>query len=113
VKPTTAHLFVYGTLRSGYPNQHVLDAIGGTRQAATVYGDLVESGWGAAMGCPGLVLNADGKAIPGEVFSSTNLDKHWDELDRFEGEEYQRVEAEAFDVHGNGLRVWIYTIKPC
>ena len=111
MKPTTAHLFVYGTLRSGYPNQHVLDAIGGTRQAATVQGELVESGWGAAMGCPGLVLNAEGKAIPGEVFSSANLDKHWDELDRFEGEEYQRVEAEVCLADNTSLFVWLYVLK--
>jgi gamma-glutamylcyclotransferase (GGCT)/AIG2-like uncharacterized protein YtfP len=111
LKSSTIHLFVYGTLRSGYPNQHVLDAIGGTRQAATVYGELVESGWGAAMGCPGLVLNTDGKAIPGEVFSSTNLDKHWEELDRFEGEEYQRVEAEVSLADNTSLLVWLYVLK--
>ena len=78
---------------------------------ATVYGELVESGWGAAMGCPGLVLNADGNAIPGEVFSSTNLDEHWDELDRFEGEEYQRVEAEVSLADHTSRLVWLYVIK--
>ena len=63
------------------------------------------------MGCPGLVLNADGKAIPGEVFSSANLDKHWEQLDRFEGEEYQRVEAEVSLADHSSLLVWLYVLK--
>lgn len=63
------------------------------------------------MGCPGLVLHADGKAIQGEVFSSVNLDKHWDELDRFEGEEYQRVEAKVYLADKTPLLVWLYVLK--
>ena len=107
----TEHLFVYCTLRAGYPNQHILDSIGGNRQSASLCGDLIESGWGAAFGCPGLVLNPEGTVIKGEVFSSVNLCKYWDELDAFEGNEYQRVEAEVALCNGKVQLAWVYVVK--
>jgi len=42
-------LFVYGTLGPGRPNEHVLGAIGGSWESATVSGSLREEGWGAEM----------------------------------------------------------------
>ncbi len=71
-----ANLFVYGTLIPGGPNEHVLSAIGGTWEPATVTGYLKEHGWGAKMGYPVIVLDEAGQDINGFIFSSNNLDKH-------------------------------------
>ena len=65
----TQKLFVYGTLAPGRPNAHVLGAIGGTWQPATVKGHLKQRGWGAEMGYPGLVLDKAGEEIKGFIFS--------------------------------------------
>ena len=53
-------LFVYGTLGPGRPNAHVLDAIGGIWEPATVLGTLRHDGWGAEMGYPGIDLDDEG-----------------------------------------------------
>ena len=84
-------LFVYGSLQPGGPNEHVLASIGGDWQPAVIRGRLVESGWGASMGYPGLVADAAGDEVPGYLLTSTNLAMHWKRLDAFEGEEYARV----------------------
>ena len=52
---------------------------------------LVDAGWGASVGYPALVLQADGPAIDVEVFESADLPDHWARLDDFEGDGYQRV----------------------
>ena len=38
---------------------------------------LVDAGWGASLGYPALVLQADGPAIDVEVFESADLPDHW------------------------------------
>jgi gamma-glutamylcyclotransferase (GGCT)/AIG2-like uncharacterized protein YtfP len=83
-------VFVYGTLVPGEPNEHVLGALGGSWQSATVTGRLEQRGWGAEMGYPGLVLDGDGEAIKGFVFSSEHLAEHREALDAFEGEQYRK-----------------------
>lgn len=50
---------------------------------------------GEEMGYPGIVLDEDGGQIEGFVFLSENLVKHWQMLDAFEGEGYQRILTEA------------------
>ena len=57
----TQRLFVYGTLGPGRPNEHVLSAIGGTWEEASVNGFLMPRGWGAEMGYPGIVLDDTGE----------------------------------------------------
>ncbi len=43
------------------------------------------------MGYPAIELDTSAAAVDGNVFVSDNLSKHWDELDSFEGIEYERV----------------------
>lgn len=43
----TNSLFVYGTLRLGQPNAHVMERIGGEWLKGTVLGELEQRGWGA------------------------------------------------------------------
>ena len=84
-------LFVYGSLGPGRPNEHVLAAIGGSWEEATVTGTRRNEGWGAAMGYPGIQLRDDGDEVAGFLFSSEKLSEHWAALDEFEGPSYERV----------------------
>ncbi len=84
-------LFVYGTLAPNQPNQHVLSQIGGEWVPAFVRGHLQEAGWGSEMGYPAIVLDEGADPVAGYVFVSEGLEEHWDKLDAFEGEEYERV----------------------
>jgi gamma-glutamylcyclotransferase (GGCT)/AIG2-like uncharacterized protein YtfP len=104
-------LFVYGSLAPGRPNEHVLAGIPGTWQPASVVGTLREEGWGAAMGFPGLVLDAHGEAIHGQVFSSQALTRHWPRVDEFEGEGYERVHARVKLDDGREVEAWVYAIR--
>ena len=104
-------LFVYGTLAPGRANYEVLEEIPGSWEPATLTGILLEEGWGAAMGCPGIVPSADGGEVEGFVLSSVHLADHWTRLDAFEGDGYERVSA---TVRINGERTveaYVYALK--
>ncbi len=89
-------LFVYGTLAPGQPNDHILRDVPGTWEEAFVKGRLVEHGWGAELGFPAIELSEADSRVAGLVFTSDSLAGHWQRLDEFEGEGYQRVMAEAY-----------------
>ncbi|WP_421983126.1 thioesterase family protein [Roseibium sp.] len=95
-------LATYGTLAPGRANHAQLADIPGRWREGSVRGRLVQSGWGAALGFPGLVLDPEGQTIEVLVFESSELVEHWDRLDAFEGEGYERIETlvrtEAGDV---------------
>jgi gamma-glutamylcyclotransferase (GGCT)/AIG2-like uncharacterized protein YtfP len=105
------NLFVYGTLGPGRPNEHVLKAIGGVWENATVRGKLRQEGWGAEMGYPGMDLNKNGEEIEGFVFISENLSNHWEVLDDFEGEGYERVVTQAKLKDGSMVDAYIYILR--
>ena len=104
-------LFVYGTLMPNCPNAHVLENIVGKFVPATVKGKLVDAGWSASMGYPGIRLEDGSDTIHGFLFYSDNLINHWDFLDEFEGEEFIRmpIKAERFDEIE--VDTYIYTLK--
>ena len=108
---TIERLFVYGSLRAGHANAHVLEAIGGTWQAAHVTGTLRPQGWGAALGYPALVLDDNAAPVHGLVFTSKNLQQHWQELDEFEGSEYERVLATTQLDDGGAIQAWVYVAR--
>jgi len=103
-------LFVYGTLGPGRPNEHVLGAIGGSWETATVTGTLRHEGWGAAMGYPGIDLDEHGGEVKGFLFTSENLSGHWAVLDEFEGEIYERVLTKVKLKCGSTIDAYIYTL---
>ena len=88
-------LATYGTLAPGRPNAGMLAQIDGRWSVGTVRGHLVERGWGAAMGFPGIVLDAAGPEVQVHVFTSPDLPSHWARLDAFEGDGYRRVPVEV------------------
>lgn len=104
-------LFVYGTLRPGHANAHIMEAIGGEWLAGSVTGTFYERGWGAAAEFPGIVLSQDGPAVAGYLFISEHLAAHWPMLDAFE-EGYDRVTTEVTTVKGDRVTAWIYQLQP-
>ncbi len=104
-------LFVYGTLQPGKPNEHVLNAIGGEWEPATVKGNLVKAGWGSSMGYPGLVLDESGDEVQGHIFASANLSAKWAELDEFEGNDYERVLTSVTLQSGAQMQTYIYVLR--
>ena len=106
----THRLFVYGTLAPGRPNEHVMADIPGEWEPATVSGRLLQQGWGAAVGYPGIVLDAHGGEVQGLLFTSESLDKHWARLDEFEGNGYERVLTSAKRQDGTTVDAYIYRL---
>src|SRR5690606_34903451 len=104
-------LFVYGSLGPGRPNEHVMQKIGGNWEAASLRGTLVQAGWGADMGFPGLTLNDMGDEIQGHVFASDDLQSHWAALDEFEGAEYQRVLTTVTLAAGGQIEAYVYALR--
>lgn len=107
-------LATYGTLAPGRVNHHQLAALPGRWLEGTATGRLVEAGWGAKLGYPGLVLDLAGLdpaagAVAGHLFESPELPGHWPRLDSFEGEGYRRVAAPVWTDEGP-LAAWIYVI---
>ncbi|HYJ04313.1 MAG TPA: gamma-glutamylcyclotransferase family protein [Chthoniobacterales bacterium] len=107
----TQRLFVYGTLAPGRPNEHVLADVPGKWEPATVMGTLYPEGWGAAAGYPGIVPDERGGEVEGLLFISEILAQHWDRLDEFEGEGYERVLTTAKLSDGTTIDAYIYRLK--
>ena len=104
-------LFVYGSLQPGGSNAHVLADVGGDWLPATLKGRLIEAGWGAGMGYPGVVIDPRGDDVGGFVLSSPSLPVHWDRLDAFEGAEYERRLASVALEDGTSVRAWVYALR--
>ena len=107
-------LATYGTLAPGRVNHHQLAALPGRWLEGSVIGRLVEAGWGAKLGYPGLILDLAGLdpaagAVAVHLFESPELPGHWPRLDSFEGEGYRRVVAPVSTDEGP-LPAWIYVI---
>jgi gamma-glutamylcyclotransferase (GGCT)/AIG2-like uncharacterized protein YtfP len=102
-------LATYGSLAPGRANHIQLAGLSGQWFKAIVRGDLVQAGWGASLGFPGLILNPMGRAVEVDVFDSPDLSEHWARLDAFEGGGYQRVLARMETANGT-IDAWIYVV---
>lgn len=100
-------LAVYGTLAPGRVNHHQLAGLRGQWRPGSVRGHLVEEGWGATLGFPALVLDAEGPTVAVQLFESTDLPAHWRRLDDFEGDGYRRAAARVSGADGE-VDAWIY-----
>lgn len=111
--PSPDRLFVYGTLAPGEENDHVLRGVKGHWSAATVRGRVIAVvDRGPAAGYPGIVLDSEGGLVHGLLFSSALLAEHWQRLDDFEGEGYERVRVRAEPAGGSAVDAWIYRLRP-
>ena len=94
-------LATYGSLAPGRPNHGQLTAgLSGRWLAGRVRGSLVQEGWGAELGYPGLILDAGGPLVEVDVFESSALPHHWHRLDAFEGPGYRRVATDVSTAEG-------------
>jgi gamma-glutamylcyclotransferase (GGCT)/AIG2-like uncharacterized protein YtfP len=103
-------LATYGTLAPGRVNNDQLCDLSGLWRQGTVKGRLIEAGWGAALGCPGLILDPEGSSIDVALFESEDLPDHWDRLDAFEGDGYRRVSVDVSTADGD-VPASIYVIN--
>ncbi len=104
-------LFTYGSLQPGGPNEHELGSIEGEWEPAVLRGRLVDAGWGANLGYPGLVIDDDGVDIHGYVFSSSHLQSEWTRLDELEGADYERTIASVALANGKTVRAHVYVLR--
>lgn len=102
-------LAVYGSLAPGRENHGQLAGLRGEWSKGIVRGELLQAGWGANVGYPGLRLDPDGAEVPVQVFTSADLPDHWARLDTFEGADYRRAPVTV--VHGGkSLDAQVYVI---
>jgi gamma-glutamylcyclotransferase (GGCT)/AIG2-like uncharacterized protein YtfP len=102
-------LAVYGTLAPGEVNHHQLAGLAGSWYRGTVRGTRFSSGWGAAHGFPGLILDPLGPIVNVQIFESPDLPAHWARLDEFEGSGYRRVVTTVSTDEGE-QDAWIYEV---
>jgi gamma-glutamylcyclotransferase (GGCT)/AIG2-like uncharacterized protein YtfP len=102
-------LAVYGTLAPGRSNHHQLSGLSGRWIDGTVRGQLLQQGWGADVGYPGIVLDPEGPTVAVQLFESADLQHHWARLDEFEGSDYRRTVTEVSTAEGD-LSVSIYVV---
>lgn len=107
--PPEHRLAVYGSLRPGGPNHHVVDGLPGRWVDGTVRGHLRAEGWGADLGYPGIILDRSGDDVPVTVLESSALPEHWPRIDAFEGTGYRRVVTTVTTPHGD-VRASIYEL---
>ena len=107
--PPDHRLAVYGTLAPGRPNHHQLAQLDGRWRPGAVRGRLASAGWAAALGFPGMVLDARGEPVEVQLFESPDLPDHWPRLDAFEGAGYRRVVARIDTAEGE-VDAWIYVL---
>jgi gamma-glutamylcyclotransferase (GGCT)/AIG2-like uncharacterized protein YtfP len=100
----------YGSLAPGRVNHHQMAELKGRWLAGTVRGKLVDAGWGATIGFPGLILDASGPAVEVHIFESSDLPAHWSRLDEFEGPGYRRVVTQVSTPDGE-LSAYIYVVS--
>lgn len=74
-----------------------------------MHGVLLEAGWGAALGYPGLILDPEAAPVEVVVFESRELPQHWHRLDAFEGPGYRRVAVDVSTAEGD-LPASIYVL---
>jgi gamma-glutamylcyclotransferase (GGCT)/AIG2-like uncharacterized protein YtfP len=109
-EPAQYRLAVYGTLAPGRENHWMLAPLAGRWLTGFVRGRRVEAGWGNDFGFPGLQLDPHGEPVAVDVLESDQLATHWDELDAFEGAEYERVLTEVV-CDGAPLIANVYVIR--
>ncbi|MEN8813821.1 MAG: gamma-glutamylcyclotransferase family protein [Glaciecola sp.] len=103
-------LFIYGTLAPGRPNHHVVEDIPGNWEEATLKGTLLNEGWGADQGFPGIVPSDEGEEVTGFVFSSNHLSEYWSMLDEFEGAGYERQLVQVKLNNNKWVEAYVYAL---
>lgn len=101
----------YGTLAPGKSNHNQVSHLQGTWFRGTVCGRRTQADWGQWIGYPGFVVDLNGVDVDVDIFESQDLPLHWERLDAFEGDAYQRISVTAQTDQGL-MDVSIYTLRP-
>jgi gamma-glutamylcyclotransferase (GGCT)/AIG2-like uncharacterized protein YtfP len=101
-------LFVYGSLAPGESHYFILSPLVGRWQKASVRGRLYPDGNSGTRSWPGLKLDPQAEVVPGYLFTSRQLARHWQQLDDFEGSFYRRVRARVKLEDGNSVIAYLY-----
>ena len=102
-------LAVYGSLRPGEKNAHILAPLAGQWIGGTVRGRLRNAGWAAAGGYPAIVLDKAGESIEVALLCSHELPAMWAKLDAFEGADYRRMPVDVRTEQGP-VAAFIYAL---
>lgn len=98
-------LCVYGRMRPGGPDAHVLAPFGGDWTRGDFPGFLQNGAVCSLDVCPGLAWAPDGPLNPGHILTSDQLPARWSDIDSSEGGNYVRlltpVHTEAGDIVAN------------
>jgi gamma-glutamylcyclotransferase (GGCT)/AIG2-like uncharacterized protein YtfP len=108
------HLFVYGTLRSGFSNPFArrLQAQSILLGTGSAPGTLYDFGW-----YPGAIFKAEARMrVVGEVFLLKNPQRLLSQLDHYEGTEepatpFRRVAVKVSLDRGGGVEAWTYELS--
>lgn len=98
-------LFVYGSLRTGESARSLVEPFVRDWEPATVRGAM----FAFAAGYPGIVLDARGGIIMGELLWLRDLAEALPALDAYEGADYDRVMVQAEHV-GGPTWAWGYVL---
>lgn len=82
-------LCVYGTLRPGQENHHLMAPLKGQWDEITYPGYFSPAD--QSYGYPRIAWTPHGDENPGKLVTSSKLPAHWAGLDEFEGEDYCRL----------------------
>ena len=98
----------------GEENHWIVGNIRGEWGDGTVAGWVYTLGFGPAEGYSGFTADAAGQSVPVAVLGCEPgvLDRHWREIDDFEGPGYRRVEIDVTLADGDTARAWIYEADP-
>lgn len=105
-------LFVYGTLAPEQSNAYVLSDLKGSWQKASAIGFIYPNGKGATIGYPAFVPQSEGERVQGLLFTSDELTTHWQLIDDFEGEGYERVVITVILDDGSEQSAFVYRLSP-
>ena len=105
-------LFIYGSLAPGRPNHDVLKDIPGSWEPASLKGKLLDKGWGATLGYPGIIPSDEGEEVQGFLFASEYLSEHWSMLDEYEGTGYKRITVQVKAESGEKIEAYVYALNP-
>ena len=106
-------LIIYGSLAPNRPNHVKIEHIIGEWHKGTVMGHLENKGWGADLGFGGYTQTntPNDKPIEAFILFSDNLNENFQSLDRFEGDDYERILA-MFELDNGVVGIGnIYALK--
>ena len=104
-------LAVYGSLRPGEKNAHLLAELAGEWSEGVVFGTLRPIRAGYAKGYSGLTLDEAGDPVAVALLSSRDLPGFWPSLDAFEGFEFVRTIAKV-RVGARSVEASLYEWRP-